>query len=314
MGGDDYEIIIVDDGSTDESAKIIDGFSLNEKIKVIHKKNGGVSSARNTGLGIATGEYITFVDADDEVIKGTLTKVMGYLDGQNDICIASAIQDGQNPDTRIFEKMEFRGENARAALSFILTGGTQEKRIPKQATQFMSGCKEKFYKREFLDSMRISFDEELGRNEDVLWSCYCYYWAKNILFLPITVYINKEDQNGITKGMNAEKTFQSMKLFVGKFNRFFIGKLDNQILSNFYFHQSLIVTYEAYRACKLNRISRKEFLGMMNDWYDSDVSKFMFDNLKCTKLSMSKKIAFLMMIMRLYDFVGIEMTVHHKNK
>lgn len=110
MGGDDYEIIIVDDGSTDESAKIIDGFSLNEKIKVIHKKNGGVSSARNTGLGIATGEYITFVDADDEVIKGTLTKVMGYLDGQNDICIASAIQDGQNPDTRIFEKMEFRGK------------------------------------------------------------------------------------------------------------------------------------------------------------------------------------------------------------
>ena len=41
MWGDDYEIIIVDDGSTDESAKIIDGFSLNEKIKVIHKKNGG---------------------------------------------------------------------------------------------------------------------------------------------------------------------------------------------------------------------------------------------------------------------------------
>ena len=53
---------------------------------------------------------------------------------------------------------------------------------------------------------------------------------------------------------------------------------------------------------------------MMNDWYESDVGKFMFDNLKCTELSMSKKMAFLMMIMRLYDFVGIEMTVHHKNK
>lgn len=313
-GGGDYEIIVVDDGSTDESAKIIDGFSKNKKVKVIHKKNGGVSSARNAGLGISTGEYITFVDADDEVVAGTLTKVVGYLDGRNDICIAGAIQNGQDAGIQIFEEMRFQDENAKAALNFILTGGTQEKRIPKQATKFMSGCKEKFYSKKFLDSIKISFDEELERNEDVLWSCYCYYWAKNIIFLPTTVYINKEDENGITRGMNIVKTFQSMKMFLDKFNCFFMEKLDNQMLSNFYFHQSLITTYEAYRAYKLDRISRKEFLKMMNVWYNLDASRFMFANLKSAKLSMFKKIAFVWMNLGLYDLIGLEMMVHHKKR
>lgn len=60
------EIILVDDGSRDASGKICDKFAKNDKrIKVIHKKNGGLSSARNDGIKIATGDYIMFVDSDD---------------------------------------------------------------------------------------------------------------------------------------------------------------------------------------------------------------------------------------------------------
>ena len=62
------EIILVDDGSTDNSGKICDEYALKDnRIKVIHKQNGGVSSARNTGLNVATGEYIGFVDGDDYI-------------------------------------------------------------------------------------------------------------------------------------------------------------------------------------------------------------------------------------------------------
>ena len=62
----DFELILVDDGSTDSSGKICDEYSLKDsRIKVIHKENGGLSSARNTGLDIAKGEYIGFVDSDD---------------------------------------------------------------------------------------------------------------------------------------------------------------------------------------------------------------------------------------------------------
>lgn len=62
----DLEIILIDDGSTDNSGKICDEYATKDKrIKVVHKQNGGVSSARNKGLEFATGQYISFIDGDD---------------------------------------------------------------------------------------------------------------------------------------------------------------------------------------------------------------------------------------------------------
>lgn len=63
---ENLEIILVDDGSTDNSPKLCDDYATKDsRIKVIHKENGGLSDARNAGLGIATGEYIGYVDSDD---------------------------------------------------------------------------------------------------------------------------------------------------------------------------------------------------------------------------------------------------------
>ena len=62
------EIILIDDGSLDKSGKICDAYADRDKrIIVIHKENGGLSDARNKGIDIASGEYITFVDSDDYV-------------------------------------------------------------------------------------------------------------------------------------------------------------------------------------------------------------------------------------------------------
>lgn len=64
----DIEIILVDDGSTDSSGNICDELStIDARIKVIHKKNGGLSSARNAGIDVAKGDYLAFVDSDDFV-------------------------------------------------------------------------------------------------------------------------------------------------------------------------------------------------------------------------------------------------------
>ena len=77
----DYEIILVDDGSTDGCSAICDELAeTHENIFVIHKKNGGLSSARNAGIPVATGEYIQFVDSDDylipQVLKGLIEQVL----------------------------------------------------------------------------------------------------------------------------------------------------------------------------------------------------------------------------------------------
>lgn len=84
----DYELILVDDGSPDGCGNICDRYAQEcEKVKVIHKKNGGLSSARNAGISIAKGEYITFVDADDIVASGTYYYNMRILQANPDIDI-----------------------------------------------------------------------------------------------------------------------------------------------------------------------------------------------------------------------------------
>ncbi len=76
----DIEIICIDDGSTDNSGKICDEYALKDnRIKVVHKENGGLSDARNTGINIATGEYITFIDSDDTVEKDMIEYLYNIL-------------------------------------------------------------------------------------------------------------------------------------------------------------------------------------------------------------------------------------------
>lgn len=84
----DYELILVDDGSPDNCGAICDRYAQEcDKVKVIHKKNGGLSSARNAGIAVAKGEYITFVDGDDAVASGTYYYNMNILRANPDIDI-----------------------------------------------------------------------------------------------------------------------------------------------------------------------------------------------------------------------------------
>ena len=74
IASEDYEIICVDDGSTDNSLPILNHYGAQHKnITIVNKKNGGVASARNTGLDLARGDYIWFVDSDDFIQKNVLS-------------------------------------------------------------------------------------------------------------------------------------------------------------------------------------------------------------------------------------------------
>lgn len=72
QGVDDMEVILVDDGSPDNCPVLCDGWAEKDaRVKVIHKDNGGLSDARNAGIEMATGDYLTFVDSDDYVEDDT---------------------------------------------------------------------------------------------------------------------------------------------------------------------------------------------------------------------------------------------------
>lgn len=76
------EVILVNDGSTDGSGSICDAFArIDPRVRVIHKENGGLSSARNAGMDAAAGEYITFVDSDDWIEENAYEHLLGLMEG-----------------------------------------------------------------------------------------------------------------------------------------------------------------------------------------------------------------------------------------
>lgn len=80
---DDYEILLVDDGSTDSCSAICEKYIDNERVKVFHKQNGGLSDARNYGLERASGKYVTYIDSDDYVSKDYLKYLYDLIQKEN---------------------------------------------------------------------------------------------------------------------------------------------------------------------------------------------------------------------------------------
>lgn len=86
LGKDLFEVIVINDGSTDNTKNVVLTYGEGlDNLKLINKDNGGVSSARNLGIDSANGEFVLFLDADDELVEGSLIKVYEYLSKHNDI-------------------------------------------------------------------------------------------------------------------------------------------------------------------------------------------------------------------------------------
>lgn len=105
----DCEVIIVDDGSTDNSGEICDGYSNLVNVKVIHKKNGGLSSARNAGIEVAKGNYILFLDSDDYLRPESLTLLTSLAKRVGDFDFIQFRYDEVSDYSDIKEAGEIRG-------------------------------------------------------------------------------------------------------------------------------------------------------------------------------------------------------------
>ena len=120
---ENFELILVDDGSTDESKIICDLYESNDsRIKVIHKENGGLSDARNAGIDIAKGKYISFIDSDDYVEKDYIKSMYDAIKKDNsDISVSLHVIKYENGKTKFkFENQCDKIVNAKQALEMML--------------------------------------------------------------------------------------------------------------------------------------------------------------------------------------------------
>ena len=161
-----YELILVDDGSKDRSSKLCDEYASHHKVIVIHQENKGVSAARNAGLNIARGIWITFVDSDDYISDGYFENVRessedlllrGYMHYHNGkvFCPVNIPYEGLVPNTEEYVRKHLN--------SMIFRGPTW-----------------KFFRKALLEDIR--FQEDMKVAED---SCFVMQYLAKVTLLKI---------------------------------------------------------------------------------------------------------------------------------
>jgi glycosyltransferase involved in cell wall biosynthesis len=181
----DLEIILVDDGSIDDSSAICDRYAIKDKrIRVIHKQNGGLMSAWKTGLNLSTGNYIGFVDSDDWIDDNMYECLIeNALRHNADIVVCQLIQENkkQNSHTKeslclqpgIYDKYRIKNE----LISGIINDGRflGRKLSPNRVT--------KLFKREILEQNKYLFDHKISFGEDLITSFACVLDATKIVIM-----------------------------------------------------------------------------------------------------------------------------------
>lgn len=205
----DWEMIVVDDGSIDGTAQVVAGFSsVDSRIRLVSKSNGGVSSARNAGLEAAHGRYVVFLDSDDEMPPYAMTAYAASIaQSCSDVVqgIALRIDASGNEASRI------------AASSLMSRASTAEEAIEALSlidkAPLLHYIWNKAYKRDLLDAVQARFDESVSLGEDFIFNCQVLSAAGLISFVDADVcrYIQRAPVS-LTRRFRPEELIRRRKM------------------------------------------------------------------------------------------------------
>lgn len=222
-----WELLLIDDGSTDRSGELCDEYSAkDQRIKVFHKKNGGVSSARNLGLNNVKGEWITFCDSDDFVYPNWLKN---YVDN---------ISDGIDLICQAFESDKSLINEFKDKRIFGMTykGCIQDGVLLLDKNHILGYLWVKLFKRSIIDLHKLRFDTRFNYWEDQEF-CFRYFsHIKNIVSMETIgyYYCVPDWTHKYKKSNNMFYIYQSlyessMKIYGGKINNIINYFLDSWI-------------------------------------------------------------------------------------
>lgn len=197
----DFELMLIDDGSTDSSGHICDVYAENdERIKVFHKKNGGVSSARNFGIENASSAWISFIDSDDYIDSNYLQAFINMIDERPDLIILSGVSyDAKNSSYKRsvdYKKIVYTDFSGIILDSMAFTSG--------------DGCVySKLYKLNLIKRINLSFIESNAAYEDTSFVFEYLTECKRIVIAHGSTYhYDVSVQNSLSKRMHPYYSYQ----------------------------------------------------------------------------------------------------------
>lgn len=259
----DFEVVLINDGSSDNSGIICDDYKKKDnRFKVFHKENGGVSSARNMGLAYATGEWIVFVDADDEVESNYLEKFLGYEDydiiqGGSKVC-GSVIVDKHVSEEKVFALQN----KASELLDFSPYYHPERQRIV-----YLWG---KAFKHDIIQRNHLRFNVEMKMNEDFTFVLDYMSHASKVIEVPNNGYVYY--YYGMSKyNMNYEDCVRHIKMFSASIKdceKTFSCNLSHSLENNIYelFNRFISflksgISYEDYKT-SIYSLKKNNYLGV----------------------------------------------------
>lgn len=240
----DYEIIIINDGSIDNSLSICNDYALKDKrVKVFSQKNSGVSIARNRGIEEANGDWICFIDGDDFIEKKSLNGIFSLNDIDNYECIVA--RSYINKEGKIIKEKYLFDES--------LVGRTYEGvRLAIDHGYFRGSIWGAIYKKQLLIENNISFPLNIKNGEDAIFFSLVLIYAKKITFSNIYFYNVYEREGSASRSWSFDRVLHMLNniKFISTYienNRQLTPEAINILHYNIY--RTVSVMYNSFSKC-----------------------------------------------------------------
>ncbi|MDM8101198.1 glycosyltransferase family 2 protein [Oceanobacillus oncorhynchi] len=225
---ENIEIILVDDGSKDHSLSICESYANQDsRIKVHNIKNSGVSAARNLGIDVATGEYITFVDSDDWAETNMLEHAVANIKQTgSDLVIWSYLKNYYNKEVKLSlipgGDQIFEDDKSLLYLKTIY-GRYSEQEVTEGVSVGTTWCK--LYKTDFIRKNNLKFNPVLTRAQDTIFSIHAFSYAKKISFFDESLYHYRISNSSTTSGTRfITDTHSPFNTLLNEYSSFIQGK------------------------------------------------------------------------------------------
>ncbi len=262
----DKEIILIDDGSTDSSGKICEEYAKKyDFIKVIHQKNQGLSGARNTGLKIAKGKWICFVDSDDWVDTDMLEKLQGYILAKN----ADMYRFGFIRSYASTKKKDLIRPKRHTITYF---------KSEEELFQFYSNnyylllmAWRGVYRRKIILEHHLQFvDTKEIFAEDTLFNYHYFLHIKSLVTLPYAPYHYLKHANSLCTATSAEqRLLRCITLGEYAFRAIVEQKL-TYFEENFYKHYSMIIDMRVWNSIFIKKIPKERIKKVLDEMLKND--------------------------------------------